>query len=200
MRKLLTCLVILASGPLAAQDAVSATAPGASAGTGADAAPVVSAQAADTTEQPAAQPAARAGAETPPEPAAQATDGIFPAQPPETVEELRWIKRVVAVFADSPNDPLFRRQMEALERDPAPLAFRDVVVLTDTDPAADSALRQTFRPRGFMLVLVGKDGQIKLRKPLPWDVRELSRAIDKSPLRQQELRDLGQRGGVAIGR
>ena len=75
-----------------------------------------------------------------------------------------------------------------------------MVVLTDTDPAADSALRQTFRPRGFMLVLVGKDGQIKLRKPLPWDVRELSRAIDKSPLRQQELRDLGQRGGVAIGR
>ncbi|MBY6166901.1 DUF4174 domain-containing protein [Pseudooceanicola nitratireducens] len=146
------------------------------------------------------QPATQAGTETPPEPAAQATDGIFPAQPPATVEELRWIKRVVAVFADSPNDPLFRRQMEALERDPAPLAFRDVVVLTDTDPAADSALRQTFRPRGFMLVLVGKDGQIKLRKPLPWDVRELSRAIDKSPLRQQELRDLGQRGGVAIGR
>ena len=68
-------------------------------------------------------------------------------------------------------------------------------MVTDTDPASQSALRETFRPRGFMMVLIGKDGQIKLRKPLPWDVREISRAIDKTPLRQQELRDQGQRGG-----
>ena len=40
-----------------------------------------------------------------------------------------------------------------------------------------------------LLVLVGKDGQIKLRKPFPWDVRELSNSIDKTPLRQQEIRD-----------
>lgn len=135
-----------------------------------------------------------------PAPAAEATDGIFLNPVPDGLEELRWIKRVVAVFADSPNDPNFRRQMEALAAQPDALAFRDVVVVTDTDPAANSGLRQTFRPRGFMLVLVGKDGQIKLRKPLPWDVREISRAIDKTPLRQQELRDLGQRGAVPVGR
>ncbi len=40
-----------------------------------------------------------------------------------------------------------------------------------------------------MLVLVGKDGSVYLRKPFPWDVRELSRSIDKMPLRQQEMRD-----------
>jgi hypothetical protein len=51
-----------------------------------------------------------------------------------------------------------------------------------------------------MMVLVGKDGQIKLRKPLPWDVREISRVIDKTPLRQQELRDPGLRGGLMPGR
>lgn len=128
-------------------------------------------------------------------PATEATDGIFLDAAPEALDELRWLKRVIAVFADSPNDPNFRRQMEALHRDPDALAFRDVVVVTDTDPSADSSLRETFRPRGFMMVLVGKDGQIKLRKPLPWDVREISRAIDKTPLRQQELRDMGQRGG-----
>ncbi|GGE34608.1 hypothetical protein GCM10011360_23100 [Primorskyibacter flagellatus] len=138
--------------------------------------------------------------ETPAETTAEATDGIFLDTAPESLEALRWQKRIVAVFADSPEDPQFRRQMESLQRDPQALAYRDVVVLTDTDPAAQSALRETFRPRGFMMVLVGKDGQIKLRKPLPWDVREISRAIDKTPLRQQELRDLGQRGGVALGR
>jgi hypothetical protein len=35
---------------------------------------------------------------------------------------------------------------------------------------------------------MGKDGQIKLRKPFPWDARELSRSIDKMPMRQQEMR------------
>ena len=64
---------------------------------------------------------------------------------------------------------------------------RDVVVFVDTDPKARSALRKKLRPRGFMLAIIGKDGQIKLRKPLPWDVRELTRSIDKMPLRRQEI-------------
>ena len=66
---------------------------------------------------------------------------------------------------------------------------RDVVLITDTDPAAKSAIRLKLRPRGFMLALVGKDGRVNLRKPRPWDVRELSRSIDKMPLRRQEIRD-----------
>jgi len=56
-------------------------------------------------------------------------------------------------------------------------------------------VRRELRPRGFMLALVGKDGQIKLRKPAPWDVRELSRSIDKMPMRQQEIRDRRQVDG-----
>jgi hypothetical protein len=38
-------------------------------------------------------------------------------------------------------------------------------------------------------VLVGKDGGNKLRKPFPWDVREISRSIDKMPMRQREIRE-----------
>ena len=100
-----------------------------------------------------------------------------------------WEKRPIIVFADSPNDPNFGLQMEYLENRAADLAERDVVVLTDTDPAAMSPLREKLRPRGFMLVLIGKDGAVKLRKPFPWDVRELSRTIDKMPMRQREIRE-----------
>lgn len=100
-----------------------------------------------------------------------------------------WEKRAVVVFADSPNDPNFDLQMTYLQDRSADLSERDVVVLTDTDPAAESALRTQLRPRGFMLVLIGKDGGVKLRKPFPWDVRELSRTIDKMPMRQREIRD-----------
>ena len=106
------------------------------------------------------------------------------------LEDFRWIARPVIVFADTPADPRFVEQMELLSRRSVDLIERDVVIITDTDPAAKSAIRQKLRPRGFMLALIGKDGAVKLRKPLPWDTRELSRVIDKMPMRQQEIRDL----------
>jgi hypothetical protein len=100
-----------------------------------------------------------------------------------------WLKRPLIVFADSPADPRYVQQIDLLEELPDELLDRDVVVLTDTDPASKSALRQKLRPRGFMLVLMGKDGTVYLRKPLPWSVREISRSIDKLPMRQQEVED-----------
>ena len=100
-----------------------------------------------------------------------------------------WLARPVVIFADSPNDPRFRRQLELLADRAGDLADRDVIILTDTDPAAQSMLRERLRPRGFALVLIGKDGNVVLRKPNPWTAREISRSIDKMPLRQQEVED-----------
>lgn len=112
-----------------------------------------------------------------------------------TLEDFMWQGRPLVVFAQSPNDLQFQRQMELLEARIDELAERDVVIIVDTDPDTLSDVRRALRPRGFMLALVGKDGQIKLRKPAPWDVRELSRSIDKMPMRQQEIRDRRQVGG-----
>lgn len=99
-----------------------------------------------------------------------------------------WVARPIVVFANSERDPAFTQQMDLLAQRPEDLAERDVVIIIDTDPSGESALRTKLRPRGFMMVLIGKDGQVKLRKPLPWDVRELTRSIDKMPLRKQEMR------------
>jgi len=120
---------------------------------------------------------------------APAPEIFVPAAQAGTLDSYRWTHRPVLVFADSPADPRYVQQMNALRDEVDALRDRDVVVITDTDPAARSDLRQQLRPRGFALVLVGKDGQIKLRKPSPWQVRELSRVIDKMPMRQQEIRD-----------
>lgn len=108
------------------------------------------------------------------------------------LSDFLWTARPVVVFADGPNDPRFIQQMAYIEARPEELLARDVVVITDTDPSTISPIRKALRPRGFDLVLIGKDGQRYLRKPNPWDVREISRSIDKMPLRQQEMRD--QRG------
>ena len=99
----------------------------------------------------------------------------------------QWIHRPIVVFANSPEDVNYTRQIKMLESGLNQLLVRDVVVLTDTNPSEVSPLRELLRPRGFALLLIGKDGQVKLRKPFPWSVRELSRAIDKMPMRRQEL-------------
>jgi hypothetical protein len=99
----------------------------------------------------------------------------------------QWTHRPIVVFANSPEDVNYTRQIKMLESGLNQLLVRDVVVLTDTNPSEVSPLRELLRPRGFALLLIGKDGQVKLRKPFPWSVRELSRAIDKMPMRRQEL-------------
>lgn len=110
--------------------------------------------------------------------------------------DLLYVKRPIAVFADSPNDPNFVRQMELLARDPAALEARDVIVVVDTDPDARTDWRKKLRPRGFSLVLLDKDLKPVIRKPLPWEVREIVNAIDKFPLRRQEIQ---QGAGLGTG-
>ena len=105
----------------------------------------------------------------------------------DPLAEYKWIARPLVVFADSEFNPRFVQQIELLAEDPAVLEDRDVVVLTDTDPEANGPLRQTLRPNDFMLVLIDKEGNIVFRKPRPWTPREISRAIDKLPIRRDEL-------------
>jgi hypothetical protein len=89
--------------------------------------------------------------------------------------------------------------MELLADRPSALEERSIVVLTDTEPVPKSAIRIALRPRGFAMVIVDKDGRVILRKPSPWDLREISRAVDKTPLRQQELRDARYAEAAAKG-
>ncbi|PRY94581.1 uncharacterized protein DUF4174 [Hasllibacter halocynthiae] len=103
--------------------------------------------------------------------------------------DFQWIARPVVVFANTDRDPAFGRQVDLLAEAVDDLVARDVVLILDTDPDALSDIRRQLRPRGFMLALLGKDGTVRQRKPAPWSVRELNRAIDAMPLRRQELRD-----------
>ncbi len=127
---------------------------------------------------------------------AQGTGGTIPAvqalsaeeeatQP--TLEELIWIARPLVIFADSPNDPRFRQQLDMLAEREAELLDRDVVILTDTDPAARGPLRIELRPRDFGLVLIDRDGSVVQRRPSPTTAREIINLIDRLPSRRQEI-------------
>ncbi len=105
------------------------------------------------------------------------------------LDDFLWVNRLIVVFADSERDPAFQKQLSLLNEHTADLSQRDIVVIADVDPKNPSDIRLKLRPRGFGFVLIDKDGIVKLRKASPWDTREISRSIDKTELRQQELRD-----------
>lgn len=144
-----------------------------------------------------AQNAAPDASAAPPAPAATEPPGASPAPAafapiPGDIADLSefvWKKRPVVVFADSPDDPAFVEQMALIAARWPELAARDVVVIADTTPEPLSSVRRKLRPRGFSLVLITKDGQVSIRKPLPWSGREIIRAIDKMPLRREEVRN-----------
>jgi hypothetical protein len=107
------------------------------------------------------------------------------AQP--SLEELQWVARPVVIFADTPADPRFQQQLALFEERLDELKERDVVILTDTDPAAEGPLRRELRPRGFGVVVIDKDGTVAKRVPAPTTARELINLIDRMPSRRQEI-------------
>lgn len=106
----------------------------------------------------------------------------------QRIDDFRWDHRLLMVFADSPGDPAFSEQMRYIDARPDELLARDLIVLTDTAPDGGGPIRAQLRPRGFSVVLIDKDGIVNQRKPFPQDVRELIRAIDKMPVRMEEIR------------
>ena len=122
------------------------------------------------------------------QPAASQQPPLSPVPASQIVlEDLLYLNRALVVFADSPDDPNYIRQLELLTRNPTDLVDREVIIITDTTPNPPSDIRQKLRPRGFSLILIDKDGKIALRKPLPWDTREITHAIDKFPTRRIEM-------------
>lgn len=103
------------------------------------------------------------------------------------VREFVWERRIVVVMADTPNDPLLLRQLQALRERAEDFVERDVVVIFDAHPEDSSPLRQVMRPRGFMTAIIDKDGEVKARRPAPRTGRELMAVIDRFPLRRQEV-------------
>lgn len=114
-----------------------------------------------------------------------------PAHAADPLAEHLWVARPLMIFADSDKDPSFARQLLELEREKDALAERDVLIITDTDPGASRAdrseLRKKYRPHGFTVILIGKDGEIALRRPVVVTADDITRQIDRMPMRRREM-------------
>lgn len=101
-----------------------------------------------------------------------------------TLDAYRWNKRPVIIFAPSQQDAKYLEQVRMLKQQQPALEERDIIVLTDTSPDTKSTLRSQLQPEGFEIVLVGKDGGIKLRETSPISAEVLLSTIDRMPMRK----------------
>ncbi len=98
-------------------------------------------------------------------------------------------RRLVVVVGE-PSDPHVTQQHLALKHDAAALRERDVVV-QNIEPEVARHKRPELGvvpETAFEVLLVGKDGQVKLRRDRPVAVSEITALIDTMPMRQHEMR------------
>ncbi|KQM32260.1 hypothetical protein ASF03_12290 [Rhizobium sp. Leaf68] len=115
-----------------------------------------------------------------------------------SLSDLTWKKRVIIVFADA-DDQRLERQVKILTDQRAELEERDLVVISLINDEASTAFGNVAKPDAaalrdeagvkkgsFQVILVGKDGGIKLRSDTVVPDVELFDVIDRMPMRQAE--------------
>lgn len=122
------------------------------------------------------------------------------------LDKYRWKRRLLLVFAPVKPHPSLVVQRKRLKEATAGLKEREVTVVEVVQDSVfvngqlaielnAKALRKNFDTTivEFKVVLIGKDGGEKLRRSDPVQVDDLFKTIDAMPMRQQELRQRGQK-------
>jgi hypothetical protein len=116
--------------------------------------------------------------------------------------QFQWKNRLLFIFAQDDSDPLFKDLKSQIVAQKAEVDDRDLIVFElpaqgparmNTSPLdqkeADSIRNHFAAPsNAFSLILVGKDGGIKLKRSDQVDLREIFGLIDSMPMRQREMR------------
>ena len=108
-----------------------------------------------------------------------------------SISAMKWEKRVLLISTPDANDPLLNDQRRIIARwrlgaDERDLAVVEVVadkVAGASDPAATVRQRYGLPTNGFTVVLIGKDGGVKLRNTRPIPAAILEETIDAMPMR-----------------
>jgi hypothetical protein len=133
-----------------------------------------------------------------------ATTGSYALDAARLMPELTWERRVLLVFAPDQQDAELRQQDDILETVGDGLGERDMTVIrvfADDRVAVDGNIHgqsaSSFYRRfdvdrdEFRVILVGKDGGIKLDRNVAVGSEELFALIDSMPMRRYEMQQDG---------
>lgn len=133
-----------------------------------------------------------------------ATSNVQALDATRLMPALTWEKRVLLIFVPDQDHAGLRRQVSLLDAADAGLPERDISVIKvfadgrvafDAEMRADSAagfyrLFEVERNE-FRVILVGKDGTVKLDRDNPVSGDDLFRLIDAMPMRRMEMQQDG---------
>ena len=120
--------------------------------------------------------------------------------------KFQWKNRLLFLFAEDANDPSFKNIQSQIMAQKAEVGDRDLIVFevpaqgparmnnSPLDRKEADSIRTHFAIPGntFSLILVGKDGGIKLKCSDQVVLREILGLIDSMPMRQNEMRQKSQ--------
>ena len=115
----------------------------------------------------------------------------------------QWKNRLLILFAPSEKDLIYQSFKEQLQRRAQEVQERDLLIFhvleTEENRLANLplnkeqgiSLRKKFSimPGQLIVILIGKDGEAKLRGELPLELSEIFSVIDAMPMRQREMRE-----------
>jgi hypothetical protein len=118
------------------------------------------------------------------------------------LDAFQWKNRIILVFAPSSDSDVHKRQMQEFEGQEDGILDRDLIILElfedGESRAGDMPLSVSVATRmrhqfdveagEFVLILIGKDGTVKLRSNNPVATSKLFDLIDAMPMRQEEMR------------
>ena len=120
--------------------------------------------------------------------------------------QFQWKNRLLFIFAEDASDPSFKKLQGQITAQKAEVDDRNLIVFEV--PAQGSARMNTIpldrkdadsirnhfaiSSDTFSLILVGKDGGIKLKRSDQVDLTEVFELIDSMPMRQREMRQKSQ--------
>jgi len=132
-----------------------------------------------------------------------AVGGIAGGQEKEVFElrKFQWKNRILLIFAPSAEDPARKSLVAELNTQVAGVRERDLLIGeffeagasrfagASLTPESAEELRRQFAVRKGMptVILVGKDGEVKLRREGPVQAAEIFALIDSMPMRQKEM-------------
>jgi hypothetical protein len=118
------------------------------------------------------------------------------------LETYRWKNRILILFTPSTGFPDFLRQHQELRNHADEVRDRDLIVIelfgeqkgvkgsSVLSEQSVRALRSRYQvgPEEYRVILIGKDGTVKLASKTLVPAEQLFALIDSMPMRQQEMR------------
>ena len=118
------------------------------------------------------------------------------------LDQFKWKNRLLLLFSPDRDHPLFEKLHRSISDRKTDVEDRDLVVFEILESGSSSmdnkqidaqtahSIRQHYRvpSSNFTVILVGKDGGVKLRRQDETQLVDIFGLIDSMPMRQQEMR------------